>query len=231
MVAVVRCALLLLAVVLATAPLLGEASVEAPVPPGTVLPVMLRTSIHSRKTKPGQPIVARVMEDVPLPNGRKVPSGAKLAGHVVSLAPRVGEVPSSITLEFDRILVKHREIPVVTSLRAIASFMEVSDAYIPMFGPERLSVAATWQPRKIGSDKNSLLKCGVSADKRAEDIWVFYPTACGTFGLGKGVEIVRNGQQRPKGRISLTSEKKDLNLVGGAGLLLRVEEVTSPTEP
>jgi len=44
--------------------------------------------------------------------------------------------------------------------------------------------------------------------------------------LGK-VEIMRNGQERPKGLISLTSEKKDLNLAGGAGLLLQVEEAGS----
>jgi len=230
-------ALLLVSYVLIlTVPLLGEVPMEAPVespvettvPAGTVLPVMLRTSINSRKTQPGQKIVARVMEDVRLPDGHKLPSGSKLSGHVVSLAPRMGEIPSSITIEFDRLHLKHhQEITVVTSLRAIASFMEVSDAYVPMFGPERLSIAATWQPRKIGSDKSSLLKCGVSADKRAPDFWVFYNTACGTFGLGKGVEIMRNGQERPKGRISLTSEKKDLNLSGGAGLLLRVEEPNS----
>jgi len=44
---------------------LGLFAQEA-IPPGTVLPVQLKSTLDSLKSKPGQTITARIMQDVPL---------------------------------------------------------------------------------------------------------------------------------------------------------------------
>ena len=54
------------------------------VPPGTVLPAQLNSSLDSAKNKPGQVITARIMQDVPLGAG-KIPAGAKVIGRIVSV--------------------------------------------------------------------------------------------------------------------------------------------------
>ena len=49
------------------------------IPAGTVLPARLNSSLDSHKSRPGQVITARIMQDVPLPGG-KIRAGAQLIG-------------------------------------------------------------------------------------------------------------------------------------------------------
>ncbi len=42
------------------------------IPAGTILPVRLNGSISSAKSKPGQVITARIMQAVPLAQGREI---------------------------------------------------------------------------------------------------------------------------------------------------------------
>ena len=60
------------------------------IPTGTVLPAQLKSSLDSRKSKPGQVITARLMQDVPLPAGGKIPAGAKVTGHISDVVPASG---------------------------------------------------------------------------------------------------------------------------------------------
>jgi hypothetical protein len=121
------------------------------IPVGTILPVQLNSTLDSRKMKPGQPITARVMQDVPLPAGRKVPAGAKLLGHVVSTAsgPAGG---ARLTLQFDSVKFNHRSLAVNTNLRALASMMEVEYAQLPLVGSDRGTPWAWSNTRQIGGE-------------------------------------------------------------------------------
>ena len=56
----------------------GGAVAQISIPLGTVLPAQLNSSLNSRKTKPGERITARIMQDVPLPAGRKIRAGAEV---------------------------------------------------------------------------------------------------------------------------------------------------------
>ena len=47
--------------------LLASPLIAQEIPAGTVIPVMLRTTLDARKVTAGQKIVARVMQDIPLP--------------------------------------------------------------------------------------------------------------------------------------------------------------------
>jgi hypothetical protein len=107
------------------------------IPRGTVLPAQLNSSLNSRKTPAGERITARVMQDVPLAGGKKIPAGAKLIGHVVRVQPASSVQPAEIAIRFESVKSGKRSIPVTTNLRAMASLMEVEDAQTPKTGPDR----------------------------------------------------------------------------------------------
>jgi len=114
--------------VVVTCLLLASALIAQEIPPDTVIPVMLQTTLDARKTKVGQKIEARVMQDVPLPSGTRIRAGAKLLGHVVEVTRPGATSGSRIAISFDLLLTGGAEIPVTTSLRAMASMMEVFEA-------------------------------------------------------------------------------------------------------
>ena len=62
------------------------------IPAGTVIPVMLRTTLDARKAKVGQKIEAQVMQDVPLFSQTRIRTGAKLVGHVVEVTRPSAEI-------------------------------------------------------------------------------------------------------------------------------------------
>ena len=105
------------------------------VPPGTVLPVQLNRGFSSKDAHPGQPITGRIMQDVPLPGGGKIPEGAKILGTILSVS-RVGKPSSAgISFQFNEIQMHHQRIGIVSSLRALASPMEVAAALTPDASP------------------------------------------------------------------------------------------------
>ena len=71
------------------------------IPAGTILPVQLNSSLRSDKARVGEQISARVMQDVPLPGGRKIHAGAKVIGHVVSTRPAANGMKRKSRLRFD----------------------------------------------------------------------------------------------------------------------------------
>jgi hypothetical protein len=101
------------------------------IPAGTILPVKIDHGFASKNATTGQPITARVMQDVPLPDGRKIPAGAKVIGTVLSVSPAGSGTGGRVAARFDQLEVRHRRIPIVTGLRALASFMEVNYAGVP----------------------------------------------------------------------------------------------------
>jgi hypothetical protein len=116
--------------------LLFPAGAFSQIAPGTVLPVELNSSLNSLKDLPGKTIKARLMQDVPLSPGKRIRAGARVVGHVVMVkAANAG--PAQITLSFDSLKSAHQSISISTSLRALASTMEVEDAQIPPSGPDR----------------------------------------------------------------------------------------------
>ncbi len=131
----------------------GQVISPLPIPEGTILPARLNQSISSKNAKPGQILTARIMQDVPLPNGRKIPAGSKIAGKIISVQPCAKGAQSKIELRFDALLIRHQSIPVVTSLRAIAGFMEVQAAQVPEYTPG-FGTPYYWVPtRQIGGDE------------------------------------------------------------------------------
>jgi len=101
------------------------------VPPGTILPVRLNTSLNTEKSKPGGVITGRTMQEVPLPGDWKIPAGSKVFGELTAVTP-AKKGGSEISFRFDSIAFRHQRIALLTSLRAVAGFVEVEQAHIPI---------------------------------------------------------------------------------------------------
>jgi len=126
------------------------------IPAGTILPVSLNSRLSSAKCKPDEIITARVMQDVPLPNGMVIRAGTRVIGHIVSVTSVSGESPASLSVRFDTLETHDKKLSVSTDLRAIASFMAVGRAQLPRGGAgggaDPGSPETAWTTVQIGGD-------------------------------------------------------------------------------
>ena len=225
----------------------------ADVPGGTILPVRLNQSISSSKSQPGQIITARIMQDVPLANGGKIREGSKVIGHVVSVSSPAEGDGGKLSLQFDKLISSGRTVPIRTNLRAVAGFMAIMQAETPTDGPVSMPIArtqvggdvaytsagevTTTDGEVVGKSVNGGVLTQVHTNNRQgrdclaaigdndsrQAMWVFSADACGTYGLSE-MSIADAGKSEPASVIVLVSEKGQLKLPRGAGMLLRVQE-------
>lgn len=233
---------------LALIPLRAAQPVQT-LPMGTLLPVMLNDNLDSNKSKPGQKIAAKLKQDLSLPDGTTVKSGAELFGHVVSVN-RTN--PARVTFVFDHIKMNGREYPVTVGARAVASMMAVSDARKPI-NSVAMDGSSTWDynTRQVGGDVvfgrkdvrsgdgvvgtspepgwvigiplgNPEAGCPAPENKNIQSFWIFSTNACGVYGDdNEDMAISRKPEDNKNGQITLTSPKHVL-VRGGGGLLLTV---------
>jgi len=242
--------MLLLVLVAFSTQLLAESAIAA----GTILPVELRSSLSSKKSKVGQVVTARIMQDVPLPGGSQIRAGAKVIGHVVGVSQANNTSGAKLTLRFDTVVVSKRRIPITTNLRALASSMAVWEAQLPKTGPDRGTPEDAWNTVQVGGDEvvyrgggpvvhgmrivgqptndsgvlarvasnpESMCRGQLEGNDRLQALWVFSSDACGTYDLPH-VTITHAGRSNPVGEIVLASDKDELNIRAGSGMLLRV---------
>jgi hypothetical protein len=125
---------------------------ESTIPSGTILPVVLRSSFSFDKSKPNQILHGKIAQDVPLPNGSKIPKGSTVEGHIVEVTPATGGNAAQVSIQFDKLLVAGKWIPVVTDLRAIAGFMAVMEAAAPGLAAGEGEVYDWLTTTQIGGD-------------------------------------------------------------------------------
>jgi hypothetical protein len=230
----------------------AAAFAQSSIPPGTVLPARLDSSLNSKKSKPGQTVTARIMQDVPLSSRMKIRAGAKVIGHILSVSAPASRGPAQVTLRFERLQSRHQSLAINTGLRALASMMNVAEADVPATGPDRGTPWA-WRTRNlIGGEvaygEGGPVARGTQIVGRALADGVLVPIesspAFGCRGEIAGntqlqalwvfssdacgvygidhVQITHAGRSAPVGEITLTSKQGNLKIARGSGMLLRV---------
>src|ERR1700691_3754897 len=221
-----------------------------PIPAGTILPVSLNSALRSDKSGSGTTITATVMQDVPLDGGETLRRGSTLTGHVVeAISPVKGSDESKISFQLDQIRLGNLTVPITTTLRAVASRAAVSAATPELtssenadntieIGGDQISYGEG-EPVMVGSqvvgkytsqgvlanaDPDSGAPSGgtIDGDAHAQAFWLFSVNADGTYGFAD-LKILRSGSIEPRGEVTLTSNRKAVNLAKGSAMLLQVE--------
>ena len=218
-------------------------------PPGTIVAVSLDKSLKAEKVHAGQIFQATVMQAIP---GTEVHRGSKVVGQVV----RVSTDPSGATqlaLRFDTIKTHGRTMPVRTSLRAVASFLEVEEAQMPEEIATRGITPETATTQQIGGEQvyrgGGPVASGETVVGKPAAYGVLVtprthpglpcrgsiagnkqPQALWLFSSDAcGVygypklRVAKAGRNSPTGEIVLIKDKGQLLLRSGTGLLLRVQ--------
>jgi hypothetical protein len=219
------------------------------IPPGTVIPIMLNTTLDAARDRPGKKIEGKVMQAVPLLVGGKIDKGSRVIGHVVKVTKK-GPTGSSITLMFDSIRNDGRTIPLTGRLLAVASIGAVSEAQSPIEQNSDQDPIDQWTTRQVGGDvvKRGIGKVATpdglfgtwlekdsvrvrltpnpgagcatgSGYDREQSVWIFSSAACGVYGLPH-MTLANSGASSPVGEIVLTSDRNNVEVRSGSGWLL-----------
>ncbi len=106
-------------------------------PGATTFPVVFEHTIDAAHVKPGDTILAKTIEAVPLPGG-ELPKGTVLTGHVVDARPfhfnpvhYAVQQPSYLSIHFDKVTVNGRSAELNVFVRALANRDAASEASRP----------------------------------------------------------------------------------------------------
>ena len=130
------------------------------VPPGTILPVVLRTNLSAETAKQNQTVRGQIAQDVPLPGDSRIRKGSRVEGQIVDVEPPKNGSAGRISIRFDTLYSHGQVIPIRTNLRAIAGFMTVQAASEPNAGAGESDVYNWLETTQIGGDAVS----GVGGD-------------------------------------------------------------------
>lgn len=222
------------------------------IPAGTALPVILNNTLSTKNSTPGQKISARVMQDVPLQDGKVIHAGARLIGHVVEVSPLANGAGSRITFQFDSLVFSKKTVPIRVNLRALASPIEVDSAQIPDTGPDRGTPPNAWTTEQIGAETvyrggGHVISAGqVVGEPVANGVLARLSAGPGSPCRGEvdgndrfqavwvfssdacglygysQLAIVHAGRTNPVGEITLSSHNPELRVWKSSGMLLRV---------
>jgi len=238
-------------------PVLAQAPTQISIPAGTAIPVALHGSLSTQRSKPGQVIKAQVMQDVPLPDGHKIRAGAYVHGKVLSVSRAASGNGARISFEFDEVDTPQGPMPVVITLRALASIVEINDAQLPMYGGDRGTPLTAYQTTQVGGEivyrggghvmdgrtvvgepvydgvmsqvrSNPNGNCrGIIYDNSRLQALWLFSSDACGVYGYSRVKIAHAGRTSPEGEIVLASRRGNINIRGGSGMLLRVIHPTA----
>jgi hypothetical protein len=106
--------------------------------PQTTIPIVFTKSVDANHAHTGDPVTAKTSQAIALANGRLLPAGSAVIGHVTAETPFVfdrtpyaKQKQSSLEIQFDTIDDHGNKIPLSVYVRAIADPLSSSDATTP----------------------------------------------------------------------------------------------------
>lgn len=189
--------------------------------PGTILPVVLQTSVSFQKCKAGQVASGKIAQDVPMANGVKIRKGTAVEGHIVEVAPNSNGAGTRVTLQFDEGS-PYEWLP-TTQIGGDSVYGQRGQV---MSADDPSKVVGKAVPNGVlvqaSAKEGSKCREAVDGNDRPQALWVFSSSACGVYGIDD-LSIVHAGRTDPTGAIILASNRPNLELRSGDGLLLRVQ--------
>lgn len=132
----------------------GTADTSLPSP--TTLPIVFTSSVSAKNSHPGDAFAAKTTQAVLLPDGEILPKGARIVGHVEAAnpftydtTPYARQKASVLSIHFDSIEVKHQNLPLSVTVRAMADPITSQEARTPVNHDIDASGATT----QIGGDQ------------------------------------------------------------------------------
>lgn len=201
------------------------------IPAGTLLPTELAKSLDAKKLKPGDPVTAKVTQDMLSRGQIVIPRDSKVIGHVTEAKARSKDAnESQISIVFDKIVMKGgRELPLNAIIQAVGrpvqsaalqAMTETPAAGMP--APAQTSGAGGMgQPRTMpGNDPSGHDTSNYPGGE------VNAPAQTGTpplSGNAQGVQGLPDItlKAEPQGSV-ISSQKSNVKLDSGTQLLLRV---------
>ena len=117
----------------------------APVPPGSTLPVRVEHTLNAKHAQPGKVVKARLIQRVPLADGRYLPTGTELVGSVTTLSA------AQLGITWSELRLHTAAEPVRVKLVAAADSFDVEQTRIPLGGPTKST--SDWTTEQIGGDE------------------------------------------------------------------------------
>jgi hypothetical protein len=130
----------------------GAVRSTLPIPAGIVVPVQLERGFAVKEASRGLPLEGRVMQDVPLPDRGKIAMRSRVKGSIVETRKDSDGKGTSVTLRFDQLEDRKQLLSMTTSLRAIASYSQVTAAQTPFTNADSGSPAGWATTVQIGGD-------------------------------------------------------------------------------
>jgi hypothetical protein len=121
-------------------------------PVGLILPVRLENALEVKEAHKGTSMEARLAQEVPLPDRRKIPLRSVVKGSVFSVEKDSDGTGTSVTIEFTTLDDHKQALAMSTSLRAIASYIAVRDAQTPWTQADTGAPAGWANTVQIGGD-------------------------------------------------------------------------------
>ena len=131
-------------------PFAAVASSSLPV--GTILPVRLDKTLSLEEARAGQVIEAQVMQDVPLPNRERIRMRSRVSGTILSVGKAEEGAGAPLVLQFNKVEYDKDMVPMLTSLRAMASFQAVRAAQMSFAGADNGTPSGWATTVQIGGD-------------------------------------------------------------------------------
>ncbi|GAA3763717.1 hypothetical protein [Terriglobus aquaticus] len=105
----------------------GNAGSMAHLPDDAALPIVFTRTVSAAHARPGDPVQARTTQAVRLSDGREVPSGSLVKGHVLASkpfqydkTPYATQVAGTLEIQIDSLDAQGQAVPLHVALRALA---------------------------------------------------------------------------------------------------------------